>query len=208
MIPPIWVISCTEMVQRHAAARECFAKLPWPVSWWRGVHGLTWGLETVLRYTDDGDPDYCVSTGHVGLDLSHWHLWQHLLHSPGDEWLVLEDDAVLCPEFEPRYEAAYSQLPSGWQLAYVGWIPSGRGEYELSERVGLVEGPFGTHALLLRRSALDVLLDTCALAWAHIDIQVGARALPHLRHYAFRPSLVSQRTYLGEWPGTTRESRV
>jgi len=61
-----------------------------------------------------------------------------------------------------------------------------------------------THAYAVRQSALDVLIDGCAVARAHIDIQIKEAVLRQhkLQCWTFFPGLADQRTQKGEWQGS------
>ena len=206
-LPRIWTICCRQLPER---AEMCRAHLKAasvnPQVWW-GIHAATFGLQATRLYRKPDNSLYRVPVGHVGRILSHYMLWQHLhissSESVGDEWLVLEDDAVLCSGFAELWPSFREALPNGWRVAFVGWIRQGgmMPEY-LNLRVNRVRNvyPWGTHAYLLHREALPVLLDTMHHATINIDQQLAECALPKLRTYIFTPSLVSQRTHSGEWP--------
>lgn len=199
MIPPVFVITCPEL-ERYAASQAYFASCGVPVRFWRGVHGKTWGLRTSIFHR----PTQRISPGNVGLNLSCWNLWQALTLLDGDEFLLLDDDAVFCDNFREEYAKTRQELPDDWQIAFVGWLDAGAERRLVSPRILWVERTFGLHAYLVRKAALPTLLDTMAIAHTNVDLQLHDRALPHLKHYCFDPPLIRQRSCDGEWTCSTR----
>jgi GR25 family glycosyltransferase involved in LPS biosynthesis len=193
-LPPMFCITCPEHLERGAKAREHFAVRGLHVRFVQGFHGKTFGLRSV----------HGISSNHVGLLLSHYALWQAIDLLGLEEAMILEDDAVFPGDFRERYAAAYAEMPAHWQIVFVGHVGSlGKTCVKTSERTGAVYYPFGTHCYLVRRSALPVLLETNRRAELNVDLQLAKYSLPHLHHFCFLPSLVSQRTYDGEWPPST-----
>lgn len=198
-VPPIFCITCRQTPERTAAAAAHFRGRGLAVQFFPGIHGRTFGLRTVLHAAHD----YRIPAGHVGLILSHYMLWQTLAFLPHDATLVLEDDAHVPPDFPERFRAAYADLPADWQWVYVGGLfHPHQVTRRVSARVGVVYNPLGTHAYLVRRSALPHLLRTNHQARTHLDIQLLENSLPGLNAYAFVPPLAGQHTAEGTWPGS------
>ncbi len=186
------------MVRKH------FEEQALDVFMFYGVHGRTFGLRTVIPYEEDhSGSGYCITPGHVGLVLSHWCLWNVLQHLPGDEFLVFEDDVNLVPDFKNRFADAYSKLPMDWQFVFVGHVGVPNNPRTINDSIQQVSWAFGTHAYLVKRSALPTLLHTNRIVWSNIDIQLARRSLPHLHTYAFAPSLAGQHSADLTWPHST-----
>lgn len=177
---------------------------------WRSVHGKTWGLQTAKEY----EPGKSISPGHVGLILGHWTLWNHLFHIlPRDDSyaLILEDDVEIPADFMARYYDRGGILDTidrfnpQWQFVFLG-LAEREPEvwHKVTGRVGGPDSPlcklhypFGTHAYIVRRSALATMIDAMCLAERNIDQQLYEKVLqPDLINWAaYLPILIRQRTY-------------
>jgi hypothetical protein len=205
-LPKMFCITCRQTPERTAAAARHFQECGLAVELFAGVHGRSFGLRTAHAHGRHFvlPPGHRMLSGHVGLLLSHYMLWEALTRLPYDEVLILEDDAVFGPDFAERFAAAYAELPADWQMVYVGSFgDEGRPTARLTERVAVVRYPLGTHAYLVRRSTLGLLLRTNQEARTHIDVQLAENTLPLLNCYTFLPPLVGQRTVDGTWPSST-----
>lgn len=145
---------------------------------------------------------YRIDPGHIGLCLSHWMCWTLALHMGLEEVLICEDDVSFCGDFRQEFEARYAALPKDWQVWYIGYLERPLRSKQMigSNLCKFPVAPFGTHAMLIRRSALPVLLDRCVGAYTHVDQLIGERALPHLNWYASWPSIAGQHSADGSWP--------
>jgi len=189
-LPPIFCITCWQTPQRSKLAAEHFRERGLDIQFFPGIHGKSFGLRTAL-ITKTG---HRIAAGEVGCFLSHYMLWQTLAYLPHDEILILEDDAWFEPDFRSRFREAYADLPNDWQFVYVGsTLIDGKPVERISNRVGLMRYPCGTHAYLVKRSSLSFLLQTNHQARYPIDMQLMENSLPAMRCYTFTPSLVKQR---------------
>lgn len=219
---PHYVIACDEIPDRRNAAVAHLRERGVDPIVWRGFHGRTWGLRTELEYS----PGRHISPGHVGLNLGHWALWQHLdLTLPPDgSAVVLEDDAELPADWHAHLDNVTRNLDAhvpGWEFCFVGLAETEPHVWhKVTERIGSPDSrlcrlsdPFGTHAYLVRRSALRVLMDRMTAAERNMDQQLYQRVLRdgHLNWCAVLPTLVRQWTYdydqrgRPEWVASTLE---
>jgi GR25 family glycosyltransferase involved in LPS biosynthesis len=208
---PSFCLTLDKTPARTEAARAEFERAGVPVTFFPGIHGESWGLRTSLPYEVDGikTPPTYIDPGAVGNILSHWMLWQAVsVMTDIDEFLVFEDDVTLCPNFVEEFETTCHYLPENWDMVYVGHAGTEGHKVlrEFNHRLSVIEHPFGTHALLLRRRALSTLLRTQALVAEPIDIQIFLRA--HLNYYCCTPSLASQKTVTGEWSSLVNPKRT
>jgi len=193
-LPKAYCIVCPQLPERQAAAEAHFRERGLEVESFAGVHGPTWGLATRKRRADG----QAMSSGSVGLMLSHWTLWRVAERLDDEEVMIFEDDVILPEDFKQQFWRSYEQLPDDWQFVFVGFV--GRFPQEpVTERVSLVRYPYGTHAYLVKRTALRTLIETNQEARTHLDLQLIDNTLPRLKCYTFTPSLAGQRTYAGEW---------
>jgi len=206
-LPPIYCITCRQTPERTRLAKEHFSARRLNVQFFPGIHGKTFGLPAC---GSNG-----MSAGEVGCLLSHYMLWQTLAYLPHEEVLILEDDAWFETDFPSRFRRAYRDLPEDWQFVFVGAVAlEGKPIERLTDRVGVMRYPCGTHAYLVKRSVLPFLLQTNHQALMPIDLQLMANSLPAMKCYMFVPTLVKQRSTAapvdctGEnWPTTTRAVR-
>ncbi len=242
--PTTYCIHCpetTEPPNRAGLVAEHFAEHNLPVTFVRGVHGRTWGLDTRLWHHRDsaaraqiiegcrqvaaiGEGDasdehllhevynrplcgyrdaYRIDAGHIGLCLSHWNCWQLAWLTNLQEALICEDDVHFLPSFRKRFAQHHAELPRDWQVWYCGCLnlETTKKTMVTKHLCTLPSGyPFGTHCMLVRRSALPVLLDKCVGAYTHVDSLIAEKGLPHLKWYASYPTLARQHSADGVWP--------
>lgn len=201
----IWCITCSQTPERKKSTEEHLRNCGIIPNWWLGFHGKTWGLKPIIN--GPSPKDY-MSVGHIGLNLSYWALWQHLLYEDDNEFLLFEDDVVLCENFQQKFENCKIDLPKNWQFVYVGHIGLEDRESPklITKRVGeLREYPVGTHAFLVNKSALLILLEENQRVELPIDEQLAKYTLPKLNVYAFLPSLANQRSCI-DWSSLCTES--
>lgn len=213
MTVPVYMLVCDELPERQAAVRAHLKERGVEATWWKGFHGTTWGLETCKEH----DPGKRISPGHVGLNLGVWAMWQHAFlsapgqHSspaPSDPIIFFEDDAVLPVGFHAHINDLRDELETtipDWDLVFIGLAEAEPHVWhKVIERIGspdsrlcTISNPFGTHALMVRRRALPVLMDKMRVAERNLDQQLWSRVLQpgHLKWCAVLPTLVTQRTF-------------
>jgi len=196
MMPRTFCITLRQTPERTEAAWRHFDAIGLGVERFYGIHGITAGLYTCHKKPDGWSP----SRGHVGLCLSHYMLWVALQYTTEDSWLVLEDDCYFQPDFPGEFARSFASLPPDWQFAYVGGCCQSIG-HVVNDRIARGYS-MCTHAYLVRRAALPVLLETMQRVDDHIDVALWHRAMPSLRHYLFAPPLARQHTYEGAWQPT------
>ena len=199
-VPRTFCITLRETPKRQEAAQKYFKEINWPVEFFKGIHGESFGLKsTIPNYNKLPGREYFITQGAIGCLLSHLMLWNVLIYQPEDEFLILEDDIKLADDFSDRYKKFRKELPDDWQIVYLGHlIPGGlkeKGIIHISENV-MVCKPMCTHAYMVKKSALKILIETNQLAWSPLDIQIIERSLPKLKHYAVKDPLITQQSVL------------
>jgi GR25 family glycosyltransferase involved in LPS biosynthesis len=167
------------------------------VTFFDGIDGDRFGLRTVIPYKDDNPtgPDYFIKQGRIGCILSHYMLWTTLSYLPYDEIIIFEDDAVLCDGFIGKFLEYKQNLPYNWEYVFIGHccLPPPSMQFPIAKNIiTCSHPPMCTHAYMIKKSAIPMLLDTNAQAWAAVDIQIQKRSLKYLKHYVFLPPLVDQ----------------
>ena len=201
-LPKIFCLTLKDTPKRQEYAESHFKNHDLEVDFFEGIHGKKFGLFTKIPYTDDvpnwspddGTPHF-ISQGHIGCILSHYTLWKAMQYMPFGEYIIFEDDVVLCDNFKEKLIHYKSQLPEDWQYAFIGHccLCPEEGRFHVSENIiQTIEPPMCTHAYMIKKSALPILIETNSLAWSHIDIQIKKRSLPKLKYYVMIPPLADQ----------------
>ncbi len=196
-LPKIFCLTLKDTPKRKEYAERHFKQNGLEVEFFDGINGAKFGLRTTIPYNDDdpSGPDYFIKQGRIGCLLSHYMLWQTLWHLPYDEILILEDDAFLCENFQERFLEFKKQLPDDWQYVFVGHccLPPEDYQIKISDNIiTTTHPPMCTHAYMIKKSSIPVLLDTNHQAWAAVDIQIQKKTLKILKHYVFLPVLIDQ----------------
>lgn len=196
-LPKIFCLTLKDTPKRREYAEYHFKQFGLDVEFFEGINGKKFGLKTTIPYKDDnpdGD-DYFIKQGRIGCLLSHYMLWQTLWHLHHEEILILEDDAFLCENFHERFLEFKKQLPDDWQYVFVGHCCLPPEDYQLKVTNNIItttHAPMCTHAYMIKKSSIPILLDTNHSAWAAVDIQIQKKTLKILKHYVFMPPLVEQ----------------
>ena len=196
-LPKIFCLTLKDTPKRREYAEQHFKQHSLDVEFFEGINGKKFGLRTTIPYKDDNPDgsDYFIKQGRIGCLLSHYMLWQTLWHLPYEEILILEDDAFLCENFQERFLEFKKQLPDDWQYVFVGHCCLPPEDYQLKVTNNIItttHAPMCTHAYMIKKSSIPVLLDTNHQAWAAVDIQIQKKTLKILKHYVFMPPLVEQ----------------
>lgn len=209
---PTLALYCAELPEREAALRHHLAERHVSATFFRSVHGRTWGLHTSLEY----DKGKHLPPGHVGLNIGTWFAWQHLwLRNDHDTqaYILFEDDVRLPEDYHQQLEKLEQELVQfpDWDLVYLGLAENEPGVWhKVTDRVGgpssrlcRLDCPFGTHAYMVRRRALPILMANMAKAQRNLDQQLWEQVLSRnlIRWCAVLPGIVQQRTYDHESTG-------
>ena len=193
-IPKTFYITLRETPKREVHVVQQLESQGLKAEKFYGVNGIKLGLKpSNPDYIDSPHYEYYLTRGGVGCCLSHLSLWNMLLHYPDEEFFILEDDVIFCPDFKKKFEERYNSLPP-WDLVYVGWVPYGQDDSGTDLGGGIFSNKInsGTHAYLVKKSILPILIEQCQPIITNIDIAIRIKALPMLKWFAFNPSLVSQ----------------
>lgn len=189
-------IECPELTLATLRNREHLEKRGIQATFIQGVHGETFGLLPSRPYNVDrpGRGDL-TPISQVGLTLSHYMAWTVASHLTDQEFMILEDDAKFPADWNERLHLAMTDLPDDWEIFLIGNSNTSDCRYSqhICGDVWEVKYPFCTHAYILKRSALPILLTVCRDATSKIDLLMIAQAYPKLRVYTMLPRLVDQR---------------
>ena len=172
-------------------------------TFFEGIDGARWGLETILPYAEDAPgTGYRINGKIIGISMSHYLLWTilsklpgpHATYDPWDAFWINEDDVRFAADWRSRLEKALQDAPVNWDMLYVGsCCTADKNPEQIRGDVWRVEYPTCAHSYMVRRKALPLLLETQQLAWAGIDTQLIFRSHPHLKVYTILPRLAEQR---------------
>ena len=71
-----------------------------------------------------------LTKGAIGCAMSHKTIWEEVAKTKADLVLILEDDAVILPNFARKISAIISELPEEWDILYLG-----SGQYTIEKRI-------------------------------------------------------------------------
>lgn len=188
-------ISCSELPDRKEAAEKHFKSHGLDVDFINGIHGETFKLvcygTNPINRPGRGE---LSPISQVGLSLSHYMVWNMLLHLPGDHFMVLEDDAKFCFGWQDRLKEALEFMPTDWDILLIGNSHTADKERRrINGDVYEVKYPFCTHAYIVAKKALPVLLKECRSANLPIDVNLILNAYPLLNVYSVIPRIAGQR---------------
>jgi GR25 family glycosyltransferase involved in LPS biosynthesis len=198
MIPKTFAITLRETEDRSKHLKEQLILSGVDAQIVYGPNGYKMGLAPVNpdilnRPTEEN----YITLGAIGNYLAHINVWGICESRNEDEFFIIEDDVTFVDGFKEKFEELYSQLPDDWQMAYVGWIPWGDG-HEDEELItkGIVRKKVGaTHAYLIKKSIIPLLIQSAYPMQTTIDVSIMNRVWDKANVYVFDPSLVSQKSY-------------
>lgn len=133
------------------------------------------GFESVERFAAiDGDaveiPTHWKHTaGAYGCLLSHVQVVSAARDSGAPNVLIFEDDAVLDPEFENKFERFIKEVPDDWDMLYFGALHKDE-PLKISAHVGRITRANSTYAYALKRSIFDEFIALNARAGHVLDM--------------------------------------
>lgn len=199
IIPRTFCISLKEVPNRRNRAEKYFSDIGLDVAFFDGVYGEAFGVKTSIPNTDEIPGREChISSGHIGKILSHYSLWNILLHQPEEEFLILEDDVEFSSGFKEKLIHFKQELPEDWQFVYVGYISDSKDPIKMiTDHVG-IQSVLGSFAYMIKKSAIPILMETNKVLWNHLDKQIKDRSIPKLKNYVLAPSLAIHKSVCDE----------
>lgn len=162
-----------------------------------GINAVKSGLKTEFTYDIDfPGAGYKINDKQLGCTLSHWILWNHLefvsRDLEDDYWMIVEDDVVFRDGWKQKIEDALRDLPKDWDTLYAGHCCL-MDKIDGYVREGLlIAKPFCTHCYIVRKKALQVLIDENEKIWAPVDIQMYFGSSKKLKTFAIYPRVADQ----------------
>jgi GR25 family glycosyltransferase involved in LPS biosynthesis len=187
-------ITLPELPERRHRAEEHFRERNAEVHFFDGIHAEKFGLKTVYNYeVDHPGTKFNIGFQCVGCWLSHYMLWSALNLLWEDAFLVFEDDVVFSPDWHVRLSAALGNAPPDFDMIYVGsCCCEGKPTEHIAGEVYRVKYPMCTHAYVVAKKALPVLLRTQRKLYAPIDISMVFHSHPEMQIYSILPTIFTQ----------------
>lgn len=162
-----------------------------------GLNGAKSGLQAGFPYEiDHPGSGYKIDSKHVGCSLSHWILWTHLefvsRETEDDMWMIVEDDVLFRDGWSEVLKLALKDLPKDWDILFAGHCCVHSRTIGYVREGLLIAKPLCTHCYIVRKKALNVLIDENHKIYAPIDLQMSLGALPRLNTYAIYPRIADQ----------------
>lgn len=188
----MFCIYVPEVPAREARARKHFITKGVSVRFFQGLHGVTSGLETDHMYARDSAP-WNIGSAQAALCVSHYMLWSALNLLPDSHFMVIEDDVFFPEGWRGRLEAALRDVPQDFDMLYAGsCCCAGRESKQVAGEVFDVRYPLCTHAYIVAKKALPVLISTQRRVYAKIDLALYFESLPKLKVYTVLPRIFEQ----------------
>lgn len=131
-----------------------------------------------------------VDAGNIACAWSHLKVLQHCIKNNIDKYLVFEDDAEFCENFNERFSEYYKQLPDDWELLYLGANHDG-GVKPYSPNLVKPIRSYTTHAFATKQSMYQNLKTVWENQDAEIDVCLSRLQSIH-NSFCFLPNLVYQ----------------
>lgn len=196
---PTYLISCDEFTGRRKETSKHLKENNINFTYWRGIHGVNSGITTtkIYNYFSNGIP-YYISQGATSLLINHLFLYQHCLLNNYDQVVILEDDIKLENNWKYRLESVLCDLPKDYDIVYLGWLYEGHNrKYDHFKNClynNINDCIFGTHAMLISKKGLKILIDTNRVIEKPLDIQIYEKSIPHMKYFLCFPSIISQKS--------------
>jgi len=189
-----FVLNLPETPERTERMRLHLRERGVDFSFFNGIHAEKAGLRTVHPYdVDNPGSGYVMQAKSVGNVLSHYMLWAALSLLHDDYYLILEDDAEFPTDWHARMVKVLQDVPKDFDLLYVGsCCCEGKPKTLIAGEVWDLKYPACTHAYIVAKKALSMLLQTQRKVYAPVDLSMGFHSLPLLKCYTVLPRIVSQ----------------
>jgi len=89
-----------------------------------------------------------MKKGEIGCALTHYKLWERIVNEKIDCMLILEDDVILCDNFNEKLKEVLSQV-TDFDMLYLGRRPKNNNELKVNKNIMKAKYSYGTHAYLM-----------------------------------------------------------
>jgi GR25 family glycosyltransferase involved in LPS biosynthesis len=180
------------------------------------VYGKELSKDELIAKTTRKARLWCTP-GMIGCYLSHVKFWNKVASETSPYQLILEDDAMVCDDFEMRAQAMVDELQGNpetmdnWDVLLLGafscvhpqkkygqyrfqalLLGDGKRQRRVSTNIQIPHRPLGTHAYILSKRGAAKLLGRASKATWHVDCVIWG--IRDLNLYLCDPMLVFQDT--------------
>jgi GR25 family glycosyltransferase involved in LPS biosynthesis len=217
----VYVIHAPRLVERRVRLEETLAANGLAAQWVEGPDGATLDGALVRRYyrgrpslwwrrsrATEAIPFRRLEPREIAVTIAHIQTLDRIA-AAADEWaLVLEDDAILDPDFATRFDDCFAELPGDADLVYIGScsglrirdLEPGRHFYRKAHPATKC-----SDSTLVRRRAAAAIAATIVPFTLTIDWELNYQLRRHdLVVYWLEPPLVSQGSETGAYPSSQR----
>lgn len=186
-------ISLPETPERTERAKQHFTEIGLTgVHFIDGIHAETFGLLTHHPYNyDHPGTGFRIPGKHVGLCLSHFVAWSICKMMDEPVFMILEDDALFCDDWKERLDRV--TLDQNIDMLLLGSCNcAGKPRTHIEGEVYDVRWPQCTHAYIVTRKGIEILLATQRDIFAPIDLALIHRSYDKMTVRTVLPRIVSQ----------------
>lgn len=208
-IDAVYVINMDRDVKRMAEMADQCAALGIPFMRVPAIEGRKVSPSVLRHMATPFCQEFCTPSM-IGCALSHMRVWKAVLRAGYERVLVLEDDAVLVPDFRERLGRALQDVPSDFDVLLGGcmflcqkerkysfmhmlakpFVPNPRNDTRTWGSVFVPEHFGGTHCYVVSNQGCRTLFKAIPRVSNHIDWTMNH---PQVKLYAVSPDLAHQR---------------
>ena len=165
-------------------------------SYYFGFNGRGLKIREFKDVTYYGDPEELRGKA-IGQHLTHWGLWASLKmaserNQNDSMWTIIEDDFRFKENWSKIYHDVMEDLPGDWDIVLFGnCCTLGLDLEKITDNL-YKGGALCLHWYMIKRRALDVLLETNRMVQGRIDVQMLRQSYKHLNAYTVLPSIAGQ----------------
>jgi len=119
IINKIYVINLDERPDRWRNINLDFIGTGLKLNRWKGMYGKHLSDDKVNNNTSKLCSIFCTPSM-IGIWLSHYNLWQHIVKHKENNVLILEDDVVPIKDFTNKLKSYWKEIPKDWDMIYLG----------------------------------------------------------------------------------------
>jgi hypothetical protein len=142
---------------------------------------------------DNPESGFRIGPKLTGIWLGWQIMWSICNALPDSHFLLLEHDAVLCPDFKERLNAAWRDVPSDFDWLFLGsCCAKGHPTRHIAGEVFEVKYPQCNHATILAKKAVPKILATQRKLYGPQDCTLIFHTFPALKVYTVLPRMAEQ----------------
>jgi GR25 family glycosyltransferase involved in LPS biosynthesis len=127
------------------------------------------------------------TAGAYGCLLSHVEVIREAQRSKARSVLIFEDDTVLDPDFQNKFDSFSNEVPDDWDMLYFGALHKDE-PAQISEHVGRITKANSTYAYALKNTVYDAFIELNARAEHVLDMN-SYLLQQRFNCYCFMPNL-------------------